>query len=453
MGLNDGDSAVPAVNYGVIRSWINYWQKDLLEEPKEVLLGSEHLGNVVPEARSALEKWLQQRRKKNVQKNSKGDWELTLVRILGLLERAIKEDPVADLVALEYPNEMNDLRSLLSVKQIYEVGCIYPILQRIEGAPSLRTLKEVLLRELSKGERADQRLMGAVAVELARTGVGKFDSRELRGLLKSALADEGTALLLKEHLESIEADTRLEDQARGLWQEFLFKAANSEKVAEGTGADGGVLFDMFGGDLTWRSLTYWLLNDLRVLWVSALEQCRTSMDDGAFGASALVSMLKADEEALTQLGTKIVRRYAVNVFRQTFHYVRKEANEKPSASMEEAGRTFAEFVGKRGVFHDPKSPGEYQGVLRAASRTALQAAAIATELELSAVCADRYVAEDSGFVSGVASGIGYRMMEMLEDEVSSFKKTDSEGPTGKDTEVDGCSYEELESMLQLGGAK
>jgi len=58
MRLNDGDSAVPEVNYGVIRSWINYWQKDLLEEPKEVLLGSEYLGNVVPEARSALEKWL-----------------------------------------------------------------------------------------------------------------------------------------------------------------------------------------------------------------------------------------------------------------------------------------------------------------------------------------------------------------------------------------------------------
>ena len=159
-------------NYGVIRSWIKYWQTDLLEEPKNLLLGSEYLGNIVPEVRDALEKWQRERAGKNVQKNSQSPGQQTLVRLLKLLEKAVREDPVADLVTLECPDEMKDLKRLLSVKQTYTVARIHLILRRIEGLPSLQTLKEVLLRELSKGEQADRSLMRAVTVEIGSSSSG-----------------------------------------------------------------------------------------------------------------------------------------------------------------------------------------------------------------------------------------------------------------------------------------
>ena len=203
--------------YGVIRRWIKYWEKELLKEPKELVLGSEYLVNILPEALSSLEDWHKRNSTKKLQKGSKKDWEWKLAELLG---RAVKEDPVADLVALEHPRETKELKKLLSAGA-YDVGLICPILRKVKESPSSQTLKDALLRELSRGDQADLSVLGAVCVIVARRGIGKFHDRELRNLLERALAREGTSALLQEHLGEIKTDEELGEGARVVARELL----------------------------------------------------------------------------------------------------------------------------------------------------------------------------------------------------------------------------------------
>jgi hypothetical protein len=61
-------------------------------------------------------------------------------KLTGLLEQAVAEDPVIDLAAIEYPDEVKELRWLLGAGA-YDVSRITPMLRAIREAPSSRTLK------------------------------------------------------------------------------------------------------------------------------------------------------------------------------------------------------------------------------------------------------------------------------------------------------------------------
>jgi hypothetical protein len=48
---------VATANYDVVWTWILYWEKDLLDKPKDLVLGSEYLLNILPQAIEPLEEW------------------------------------------------------------------------------------------------------------------------------------------------------------------------------------------------------------------------------------------------------------------------------------------------------------------------------------------------------------------------------------------------------------
>jgi len=143
------------------------------------VLGSEYLVNILPQTIEALETWQAKNIGRKLQKNSKKDPERKLVN---LLDRAIAEDPIVDLVAIEYPGEVEELHRLLRAGD-YDVGRIIPILRTIREAPSSQTLKDALVRELAKGEDANRQVLGATASVMARSSIGRFTDRELQQLL------------------------------------------------------------------------------------------------------------------------------------------------------------------------------------------------------------------------------------------------------------------------------
>ena len=70
-----------AASYKVIRNWIRYWEKDLLDKPKEFVLGSEYFVNILPQAIESLERWQAKNAGLKLQKNSK-TWERKLAELL-----------------------------------------------------------------------------------------------------------------------------------------------------------------------------------------------------------------------------------------------------------------------------------------------------------------------------------------------------------------------------------
>jgi hypothetical protein len=366
---------VPTANYGVIRHWIRFWENDLLKEPKELVLGSEHLINVLPQAIEPLEEWQARNAGKLLQRSSDKASER---RLAGLLERAVVEDPVVDLVAIEHPEEVEELRRLLAAGA-YDVSQMIPVLRTLSEAPSSRTLKETVVRELLQGEDADRAVLGAAATVLARRGIGRFTDRLLRDFFGRALASEGTFALIEEHVEELTGREDLEVQARAVFVEELGNATGSPEVNAALDGEVRDLFNVFDDDDNWKHLVYHLLERMKQLWMRALEGRKVSAADGANDAAQLVAALLENEQVQTELGTELIRLYAGTVFRRALQIVESETMDEAEPHVADAGRSLAAFLGERGVFHDPESPGEYDGVLYGTTYRALRALATAIQ--------------------------------------------------------------------------
>jgi hypothetical protein len=400
---------VTTADYGVIQSWIRYWEKDLLSKPKELVLGSEYLVNILPQIIEPLANWQANNAGQKLQKNSKNVSERKLVN---LLERAIVEDPIVDLVALEYPGEVEDLRRLLGAGA-YDVGHITLILRTIREAPSSQTLKEALVRELAKGESADYQVLGATAVVMARRSIGQFTDQKLREFLKSTLVREGTFVLIEEHLGEMKAEEGLEERVRVVAGELLAKSAASAKVSAALNGEVKELFDLFGDDGNWRRFAHRLLARMRRMWVAALAARESVATDGAYETSSLASEVSDDVEAMIDLGTELVRVYASSVFRRAIQVVRMETIDEPEPYVADAGRVLAAFLGDRGVFHDPEAPGQHEGAVYGSTHRALSAAMTAIQIQTSEALADAYLAQDEEFISSLALNVGRRLTQIL----------------------------------------
>jgi hypothetical protein len=321
-------SVVRTLDPNKLDLWLSEWKRGL-KEPEELFVGIGLFVNVVQAALGELERRYRLPWSKQVNRTN-NNWER---RVLHYLEETIKSDsPTVNLLRAEHGDEVDELELLLRQER-YDIERIYPLLERIEDAPSLLTIRDALAEEIL-GE-GDRRRLAILARLLARQGLKNWEVRPLRDLPKQALTSSYVSLLVGDRLEDLASDPELTAAAAATWGELVGRAADSPRVADAFDPNPASVMDIFRDDYGWRSVTYRFLDDLRRVWTQILRD----HDAGAL-----------DEDNLRSLGRETLVMYLRGFVRRVLLMANPPLNEEIVASVREMGRHLHDRLASEGVF-------------------------------------------------------------------------------------------------------
>jgi hypothetical protein len=390
------------VNHETLATWLSGWERRL-KEPKDLLMGRFFV-NIVPAALEELEERYLHGTKKQIDRG-KQSWER---RLLSLLEDVYTHTPqTVDLYRLHYGQDVDRLGQLLSRRGPYDVELIYPILQQIQEPPAPTSLGTELRKELLRGTDADHDRLRSICVLLAHRGLQSRDAKKLKDLPKKTLARACVSLLLERHLRLLAENAELNTAILDLLHHHLQKLTYPVAPPGDANSRNHDLFGVFGDSPSWWNLSYRLIDDLREAWAGKTREkaANATMDP--------VRDLRADREAVLELGSEVIRGFARVFLRQASRSAAQEESREPNSKPQDLGSRLNELLVQTGVFH--AVPGDVGEINRRSTvNRAAEALVDASVWFLADVGAERFI--EYGDNQVLAAEIGDRLTELLAKE-------------------------------------
>lgn len=372
-----------SLNPGNLDRFLSLWRREL-RNAEDLVLGPELLVNVVRAAVGDLDQRFHVRPTDGVVRDPGGDWDS---RLLALLERYFEApDPTVELLREEHPDAVVRLSRLLSEGERYDVAEIYPLLRRIEDAPSTQGVGNALVRELM-GEGDPARLL-AFARLMLRSALGTRRPQKLKYLPRRALARSYAASLMEPALGRLARNADLNAHARRVWGEYVGRIPRRAEAAPDAHSPTEPV-DAHPDGVPWWALDYGFLEEAASAWATRLAAIE---DDASAGPRTV-----GDEGSLVEFGRDIARIYARAVARKRLEsgFECLSWEERYGGTTGELGRRAHDELAAAGVFSQ-RARGYGESFSDVAERVAAGAVRTASVRHLSWEAADRLAAKAPG---------------------------------------------------------
>jgi hypothetical protein len=331
------------LSYESLSGWIETWDRLLTEPQVRELLFAPSFANLV---RFCADYFDDPSRKESKTPKRRRDKEL----LAQLLHCYTDGDPELHLYQLDYPEEIQELKDHLLTGQNaeeYKLAEIRPLLQRLQNAPSMSTMKQELIAALTSGEEDYEEWQYRVA-NITHLLLDQILTRHsvsrLKGIPERVMFEHATRMLYNRISDELWSSISVDD-LRTLFDATLSRSLWSDGDAVFGSPDSPMIQDVFE-TLSWPSAVqrYLVMAARAGLHILQDESQRGSGNDTPY------SLVNVDQESVCSFGEILVREFSEVYYREVLQQTTRADGGIPKLRTEILGQQLgAQLMGALGI--------------------------------------------------------------------------------------------------------